>query len=453
MAPVDLGSLEGPQGWLETDAAGQAGARVRRTVLPGGVRVLTEAVPGMRSATLGAWVGVGSRDEGDHERGATHFLEHLLFKGTRRRSAMDIAAALDEVGGDANAATGKESTSYYARVLDADLPVAVDVVADMVTSATLRGEDVDAERSVILEELAAAEDDDDDVAHERFSTLVHGDTPLGRPIGGTPADIEATTRDAITAHYGEHYVPEGLVVTAAGGLEHDAVCALVERSLTTAGWPSAGATEPLPRRSTTAGVPVPSATLPGGVLTVERDTEQAHVLLGGPALTATDERRWALGVMVAVLGGGMSSRLFQEVREKRGLAYSTYAFDTGYADDGLFGVYAGCTPSRVPQVVELMAQQWALLARDGLGDDELRRGRGQLSGALALGMEDSGARMTRLGRAELVHGRFTGLDEALARIAAVTADDVVAMAQHLLDQPRSLVVVGPFDADPVPVAP
>ncbi|MEJ5915883.1 M16 family metallopeptidase [Pseudokineococcus sp. 1T1Z-3] len=453
MAPVDLRQLEEPDGLLELDAAGQAGARVRRTVLPGGVRVLTEAVPGLRSATLGAWVGVGSRDEDDHERGSTHFLEHLLFKGTARRSALDIACALDEVGGDANAVTGKESTSYYARVRGADLPVAVDVVTDMVTSATLRTTDVDAERAVILEELAAAEDDDDDVVHERFAELVHGDSPLGRPIGGTPADIEAATGESIRAHYAEHYVPAGLVVTAAGDVDHDGLCALVERSLAAAGWPATPGARPLPRRAGTQGAPLPSAGRPGGVLTVERDTEQAHVLLGGPGLTATDERRWALSVMVAVLGGGMSSRLFQEVREKRGLAYSTYAFDSSYADDGLVGLYAGCSPSRVPQVVELLAQQWALLAREGLGEQELRRGQGQLSGSLALGMEDSGARMTRLGRAELVHGRFTGLDEALARIAAVTAEDVVAMAQHLLDQPRSLVVVGPFDADPVPVAP
>ncbi|WP_298804917.1 pitrilysin family protein [uncultured Pseudokineococcus sp.] len=451
--PVELTTLEGPDGWLEHDAAGRAGARVRRTRLPGGVRVLTEQVPGARSATLGAWVGVGSRDEADHERGSTHFLEHLLFKGTRRRSAMDIAVALDEVGGDANAATGKETTSYYARVLDADLPVAVDVVCDMVTSAVLRPEDVDGERGVILEELAAAEDDDEDVAQERFALAVHGDTPLGRPIGGTPDDIRRATRDAVADHYRRHYVPEGLVVTAAGGLEHDAVCDLVSGALAEAGWPVGDAPDPLPRRAATAGEPVPSRRGPGGVVTVERDTEQAHVLLGGPGLTATDERRWVMGVLVAVLGGGMSSRLFQEVREKRGLAYSTYAFDAGYADDGLFGLYAGCTPARVPVVVELLAEQWALLARDGLGEDELRRGRGQLSGSLVLGMEDSGARMTRLARTELVHGRWTGVDEALGRIAAVTADDVVALAGELLDAPRSLVVVGPFDDDPVAVAP
>jgi predicted Zn-dependent peptidase len=452
--PVPLASLGTPSGVAETDAAGREGARVRRTVLPGGAVVLTEAVPGLRSATLGAWVGVGSRDEADHQRGSTHFLEHLLFKGTGRRSAMDIAAAFDEVGGDANASTGKENTSYYARVLDTDLPVAVDVTLDMVTSASLRAEDVDGERGVILEELAAAEDDDDDVAHERFSLLVHGDTPLGRPIGGTPADIEAATRDAVEAHYRRHYVPEGLVVTAAGGLEHDAVCALVEQALARAGWPAGADAVPLPRRTGgPAGEPLPSTLRPGGVLTLERDTEQAHVLLGGPGLTATDERRWVLGVLVAVLGGGMSSRLFQEVRERRGLAYSTYAFDAGYSDDGLFGLYAGCTPSRVPQVTELLAEQWALLARDGLGEDELRRGKGQLSGSLVLGMEDSGARMTRLARAELVHGRFTGVDESLARIAAVTTDDVVALAGELLAAPRSLLVLGPFDDDPVPVAP
>ncbi|MGQ7295561.1 M16 family metallopeptidase [Quadrisphaera sp. KR29] len=432
-----------------------AGATVRRSVLAGGVRVLTEAVPGLRSATLGAWVGVGSRDEADGHHGSTHFLEHLLFKGTRNRSALDIASAFDAVGGESNAATGKEHTTYYARVLDTDLPLAVDVIADMVTSATLDPDDLEGERQVILEELAMNDDDPVDVAHERFTEQVFGEgTPLGRPIGGTAQTILDVPRDAVWEHYQQHYTAPGLVVTAAGGLDHDAVCDAVSAALAGAGWPRDDRT-PLPRRSSGGrgargiadGLPATS------VLTVDRPTEQANVVLGGAGLRAGDPRRHVLAVLNAVLGGGMSSRLFQEVRERRGLAYSVYSFSSGYADAGLFGVYAGCTPARVPQVVELLAREWELLATDGLREGELERAIGQVSGGTVLALEDSGSRMSRLGKAELVHGEFLSLDDALARAASVTAEDVQQLAAELWAAPHHLTVVGPFDADPVGVAP
>jgi predicted Zn-dependent peptidase len=432
-----------------------AGATVRRSVLAGGVRVLTEAVPGLRSATLGAWVGVGSRDEADGHHGSTHFLEHLLFKGTRNRSALDIASAFDAVGGESNAATGKEHTTYYARVLDTDLPLAVDVIADMVTSATLDPDDLEGERQVILEELAMNDDDPVDVAHERFTEQVFGaQTPLGRPIGGTAQTILDVPRDAVWEHYQQHYTAPGLVVTAAGGLDHDAVCEAVSRALAGAGWPQDDRT-PLARRSSggreARGIAdgLPS----GSVLTVDRPTEQANVVLGGAGLRAGDPRRHVLAVLNAVLGGGMSSRLFQEVRERRGLAYSVYSFSSGYADAGLFGVYAGCTPSRVPQVVELLAQEWEQLATGGLRDGELERAVGQVSGGTVLALEDSGSRMSRLGKAELVHGEYLSLEDALARAASVTADDVQQLAAELWAAPHHLTVVGPFASDPVAVAP
>jgi predicted Zn-dependent peptidase len=450
--PLDGPALgrEGPGRGRAHVLGESAGATVRRSVLPGGVRVLTETVPGLRSVTVGAWVGVGSRDEASGHHGSTHFLEHLLFKGTARRSAMDIATAFDAVGGEANAATGKEHTCYYARVLDEDLPMAVDVIADMVTSATIADDDVDGERGVILEELAMNDDDPSDVVHELFAELVLGDHPLGRPIGGTPEAIREVPAAAIREHWAQHYEPGTLVVTAAGGADHEQVCELVERALATSGWPQDAAGLPRPRR--TAGDDVVGAGT-GSVLTVRRSTEQANLVLGGLGLVATDPRRFGLSVLNAVLGGGMSSRLFQEVRELRGLAYSVYSFAAGYADSGYFGLYAGCSPGRVAEVVALLDEQWRAMATDGISEAELERGIGQVSGSLVLGLEDTGSRMSRLGKAELVHGEFLGLDEALARIRAVTRDDVRALAAELYARPRSLAVVGPFDADPVPTLP
>lgn len=420
---------------------GQDGdARVRRTVLPGGVRVLTEHMPGLRSATVGAWVGVGSRDESSGHFGSTHFLEHLLFKGTARRTAMDIAEAFDAVGGEANAATGKEHTCYYARVLDADVPMAVDVIADMVTSARLDADELETERGVILEELAMNDDDPSDVAHEQFATAVFGDTPLGRPIGGTPQTIRSVPRDAVWEHYREHYRPETLVVTAAGGVDHDALCAQVVDALAAGGWPlDAGAT-PASRRTVADATPAAAPV----ELTIRRQTEQANVIVGGLCLTATDPRRFTLSVLSAALGGGMSSRLFQEVREKRGLAYSTYSFASGHADTGLFGLYAGCTPAKVDEVTALMVAELERMAQEPMGTAELTRSIGQLSGGLVLGMEDTGSRMSRLGKAELVHGELLSLDESLERIRAVTATQVQELAGELASGSYAVVRVGPF---------
>ncbi|WRH26422.1 insulinase family protein [Arthrobacter sp. JZ12] len=419
------------------------GAMVRRSVLPGGVRVLTEAMPGQRSASIGFWVGVGSRDEAEGQHGSTHFLEHLLFKGTQRRSALDIAAAFDEVGGESNAATAKENTCYYARVLDSDLPMAIDVIVDMVTSAVIDPEELEQERHVILEEIAMDSDDPSDVAHEKFVETVLGSHPLGRPIGGTPDAIRSISRDSVVEHYRRYYRPEELVVTAAGGLDHDVVCSLVGQALEKAGWHLADDAVPVPRRATDAAVLDGT----GGVQVIRRAVEQANVLVGCPAMTATDDRRFVMSVLNAVLGGGMSSRLFQEIREKRGLAYSTYSFSASYADAGYFAMYAGCSPAKTGQVIRLLSAELERLATDGVSADELRRAVGQLSGGMVLSLEDSGSRMTRLGRAELVSGEFLGLDLTLERVHAVTADQVQQLARELADAPRTVTVVGPFDSE------
>lgn len=418
-----------------------SGASVRRSVLPGGVRVLTESMPGQRSATIGFWIGVGSRDEAGSQHGSTHFLEHLLFKGTRRRTALEIASAFDEVGGESNAATAKESTCYYARVLDADLPMAIDVIADMVTAAVLDPHELEQERTVILEEIAMDNDDPAEVVHEKFVEVVLGGHPLARPIGGTPTAITGISRDAVAEHYHRYYRPDELVVTAAGGLNHDVVCSLVLDALETAGWSLLPDAEPVPRRD----VKAAAITGTAGVHVYRRAVEQANIVMGCPSIVATDRRRYVMSVLNAVLGGGMSSRLFQEIRERRGLVYAIYSFSASYADAGYFGMYAGCSPARTRQVIDLMSAELDRLAADGITEAELGKAIGQLSGGIVLALEDSGSRMSRLGRSELVTGEFVDIDESLIRIRSVTARQVRELAVELAAAPRTIAVVGPFE--------
>ncbi|MGF7234594.1 MAG: M16 family metallopeptidase [Frankia sp.] len=410
---------------------------VRRSVLPGGLRVLTEKVPGVRSVAIGVWVGVGSRDETSDTAGCSHYLEHLLFKGTPRRDALTISAALDAVGGDLNAFTSKEYTCYYARVLDADLPMAVDVVCDMVTHSVIAASDVDAERNVILEEIAMHDDDPSDVVHDVFAEAVLGDNVLGRPVLGTVESIEGLARDTIADYYHSRYAAPDMVVALAGNLDHDRALALVAEAYADrlTGPASAGPT----RGGTYSHPPI------GGVRLTRRDTEQANIVLGTIGMSRADDRRFSLGLLSSVLGGGMSSRLFQEIREKRGLAYSVYSFASHFADTGLFGVYAGCAPKRVDDVLGLCREQLTAVASDGITAEELARAKGQSRGSLVLGLEDTGSRMSRIGKAELVHGELLSVDEVLARVDAVTLDDVRAVAGELLSQPLALGVIGPFD--------
>ncbi|MGN6610068.1 MAG: M16 family metallopeptidase [Jatrophihabitans sp.] len=414
------------------------GGVITRTTLPGGLRVITEAMPGVRSASIGVWVGVGSRDESLSLAGTSHFLEHLLFKGTTTRSALDIASAMDAVGGEFNAMTDKEYTCYYATVLDRDLPLAVEIVSDVVLSATVAGRDVEVERGVVLEEIAMRDDDPSDLVHDEFSSALFGDTPIGRPILGTEKSIRALTRRQIHGYYTRRYQPEAMVVSVAGNVEHRAVVDLVRRAF--AGRLADGAEPVAPRRGSAPAVrPVAPVTVIGD------DTEQANIVLGGRGISRHDDRRWALGVLSAALGGGMSSRLFQRIREERGLAYSVYSFTSSYADTGQFGVYAGCQPGKADEVIGLMRAELDAAAHGGLSADEIERGKGQMRGSIVLGLEDTGSRMSRIGKAELAHGDVLGLDELLAKVDAVTPDEVAAIAADLLDRPRCLTVVGPFD--------
>ena len=419
---------------------------VRRSVLPGGLRVVTEFLPSVRSVALGIWVGVGSRDEDVPHAGATHYLEHLLFKGTRKRTALEISSAMDAVGGEMNAFTAKEYTCYYARVLDADLPLAIDVLSDMVTASLIEPRDVDAERNVVLEEIAMNDDDPTDSVHEAFTSHLFGDTPLGRPILGTVDSINAITRDQILEHYVARYTPPHLVVAAAGNVDHDAVVAGVRAAFGPA-LSGFGAAEPAgPRLRGSGGLWDGYGPAAGtGVKLVSRSIEQANLVLGCEGLARTDDRRFALGVLNAALGGGMSSRLFQEVREKRGLAYSVYSFTAQHADTGLWGIYVGCLPSKADEVLSICTDELAKVIADGLSDAELDRGKGQVRGGIVLGLEDPSSRMTRLGKSELVYPRLEPLDELISAIDAVTHDDIRAIAEEVLARPKTLAVVGPFD--------
>ena len=416
---------------------------VARTVLPGGLRVITEHLPSVRSAAFGIWAGVGSCDEDLAHAGATHYLEHLLFKGTGRRTALEISAALDAVGGELNAFTGKEYTCYYARVLDVDLPLAIDVLSDMVTGSLIEPKDVDAERGVILEEIAMNDDDPADTVHEAFAVQLFGDTPLGRPILGTAGSINAITREQISGHYRARYTPPSLVVAAAGSVNHEAVVASVREA-----FGGALAAPAAPAQPRLGGL---GEALPGGagrgVRLVSRGIEQANLVLGCEGLSRNDDRRFALGVLNAALGGGMSSRLFQEVREKRGLAYSVYSFASQHAETGLWGVYVGCLPAKADEVLAICQDEIAKAVTSGLTDAELERGKGQLRGSIVLGLEDPSSRMSRLGKAELVYPRLEPVEEILASIEAVTHDDVRRVAAEVIDLPKALAVVGPFDDD------
>ena len=420
-----------------TDAEGQVTSRVRRTLLPGGLRVISEQLAGTRSASIGVWVGVGSRDETPQLHGCSHFLEHLLFKGTSERSALDISVSLDAVGGEFNAFTAKEYTCFHALVIDEDLPLAVDVLGDMITNSLLTPDDVEAERDVILDEIAMHDDDPDDVVHNLFAAQAWGDSPLGRPIAGTDESIAALTRSQIVRFHKRHYRPANMVVAAAGNVDHSALVRQVRRSFGRNGFLAGHESPVAPRRSSRGRKVTP------GTVGATRPFEQVNVVLGVAGINRQDDRRFALGVLNTALGGGTSSRLFQEVREHRGLAYSVFSFASHHADSGLVGVSVGCLPSKLDDVLTVVRAELAKVATDGITAEELARGKGQLRGGLVLGLEDSGSRMSRLGKAELVYDELLSIDAVMARIDGVTLQEVRDLAAELFTQPEVLAIVGP----------
>jgi predicted Zn-dependent peptidase len=404
---------------------------------------VTEQLPGSRSAAAGMWVAVGSRDEPAAMAGAAHYLEHLLFKGTARRSAAAIAEEIDAVGGELNAFTTKEHTCYHAHVLDCDLDLAVDLICDVLGDALLDPSDVELERGVVLEEIAMRDDDPEDALHDEFCAALFGSHPLGRPVLGTEESVTGMSREALHRFYRTRYTPHRMVLTVAGNVSHGAVMAAVTRSF---GHHLTGSGQPVPLRHGRAEV------TEGCVLALcPNSSEQVHVMLGVRALDRYDDRRYALAVLNAALGGGMSSRLFQQVREQRGLAYSVYSAVDSYADIGTLSIYAGCSPGRLGEVSVVIGDVLAQLARDGLSAGEVSRAKGQLHGGLVLGLEDAPSWMTRIGTAELDHGEHHTVEHELKRIDAVTAEEVAELACELLRRPLTAAVVGPYpDADHLP---
>jgi len=411
---------------------------VKRSVHSSGLRIVTEEVPSVRSAAVGIWVNVGSRDEAPATAGASHFLEHLLFKGTTSRTALEISSSIESVGGEMNAFTSKEYTCFYARVIDTDLPMAIDVVSDLITSSIVTALDVDAERKVVLEEIAMRDDDPSDLVHDLFSDTFYGDTAIGRPILGTIDSIKGMSRNTVFNYYKKKYLPQDLVVAVAGNIKHKRVVAMVEQALSRDNFLDVLAA-PVIRPN----IPVKNSKQKSVGLMYKK-SEQAHMFYGMEGVARADERRFAMGVLSAALGGGMSSRLFQEIREKRGLAYSVYAYAQQFAGSGVLGFYAGCNPTKAIEVVEIIRSVLTDVADNGMTHEEIERAKGAVRGSLVLSQEDTGSRISRIGKNEIVYGQVMDFDDILKAISRVSAEDIREIASEFLVKTPTLALVGPF---------
>jgi predicted Zn-dependent peptidase len=405
---------------------------IRGSTLGNGIRLVSERMPDVRSVALGFWVDVGSRDETPELAGVSHYLEHLLFKGTEARTARQIAESVEAVGGEMNAFTTKEYTAFYTRLLDDDLDLGLDILCDIISAPAFRPDEVEAERQVILEEILMHEDEPSELVHDLFTEALFPRHPLGREVLGTAESISALSRDTIAGHFGTHYRPPNLVLAAAGNLHHDEVAAGLERRMA----PARGQ-----RPNRAAGELAP----PRSQIVCTRPTEQANVVVGMRAISRGDDDRFALSALNQVLGGGMSSRLFQEIREQRGLVYAVYSYRSAYVESGALAVYAGTAPSRTSEVLQLIGDELDRLLQDGVTDHELALAKGHLKGSLALALEDSGGRMNRIGRSELVHGEVLSVSDLVERTEAVTRDDVQRVAERVLGNERVVALVGPFE--------
>jgi predicted Zn-dependent peptidase len=391
---------------------------MRATRLPNGIRVVSEELPALGSVTVGIWVENGSRYERPEEAGISHFLEHLFFKGTERRTAAQIAEEIDAVGGVLNAFTGKEYTCYYAKVLDEHLPLALDLLADVFTCSKFAEEEIERERSVIIQEISQIEDTPDDYVHDLFTQAFWQGHPLARPIAGTAASVSTFRRQEFLDFFGSRYRPDRIVVAGAGNLDHGALVDVVARHL----GPLTGTAS-----IATNDVPVPA----GGLAVHEKDLEQVHLCFGAPGISQTDEDRYAAHLLNSALGGGMSSRLFQEIRERQGKAYTVYSFLTSYRDAGYTGVYVGTSAAWVREVSDCVRKETGRVVREGLTPGELARVKTQMKGGMLLGLETSDSRMSRIAKNDIYNGRDVPIGEVASRFDAVTNDDIVRVAARL----------------------
>ncbi len=403
------------------------------TILPNGLRVITEEMPSLRSVALGCWVDTGTRDEEENEAGASHFLEHLLFKGSEALSARQVNETLDSIGAESNAFTSKETTCFWTRLLDEDVSVGLDVLSEILQRPAFRQNEIDSERQVVVEEINMNEDDPGDVVFENFSRAVFANHPLELPVLGTRESIRGISRDEIHDYWKRRYGAGSVVIAAAGSVNHEKFVSLVSDRF--GDWD--GSTVPHERR--------PAAVAPVVNLT-RRDTEQAHLVLGGRGLPRSDERRWAFEILSHIMGSGMSSRLFREVREERGLAYAIYGFKLSYSDNGAWGVHVGTTPHLADTALTVIRDELANVVESGITEDELERSRGSMRGGLALSLEDANSRMVRLGRDELAGMPHLSMETRLEKLEAVTPDDIHAVAKEVYGDPtRVMGAVGPFE--------
>ncbi len=408
---------------------------IQKTTLDNGVRLVTERLEQAYSVTAGLWMEVGSRDEEAPQGGISHFIEHMAFKGTARRDALAIARELDRLGGLANAFTSKETTCFHARALASQAAEIADILTDIFLNPAFAPAELERERQVILQEICAVEDAPDELVHVLFGRQFWDSHPLGRPVLGTAQSVGNLTREDLLAYVEAGYSPQNLVVAAVGDLQHDDIVELMGPALS--GLPA----RPSRRRTG------PPAGKPG-LKVIPRDSEQVHVALGAPGPSAVDPQRFTGALLNVILGGNMSSRLFQEVREKRGLAYAVYSYLSSYSDSGMFGVYMGVAPGRSPEALKVVRAELSRLAAEAVSAEELEHAKESTKGSILLGAENPESRMARLARNEFNFGRAIPLEEVIAQIEAVELDDIIALAAQCLDPDRlGVTVLGPADAE------
>ena len=397
---------------------------VFRDQLENGIRIIGEQMPSFRSVSMGVWIGAGSSYERENEAGISHFIEHMLFKGTEKRTAVEIASEMDGIGGNLNAFTAKECTCLYAKVLDEHMEIAADVLSDLIRHSKFAPADIEKEKGVVCEEILMVEDTPEDLVHEALSTIVHADSPYSKPILGSEGSVRSFTGEAIKGYMDRHYQPNNIVVACAGNFEREKLLDVLKKNFL-GGSPSFKEKKPQC-----------IITNKRAFKSIEKDVEQVHICLGLPGYKNDDDRQYPLFVLNNALGGSMSSRLFQNIREERGLAYSIYSYPSAYADDGYFALYAGTGEKQAEEVVKLMLEELDKIVKEGITEEEFKRSKEQLKGSYMLGQESTSARSNAIGKAELLRGKVHTEEEIMERIESVTMESVRAIIPYVFDPNR-----------------